>query len=184
MIRNEQIKAIAERLSALREVLELSLEDVSSKTGIPPEQIAKFESGESDIPMSFICNVAQAYNIQPSAIISGDEPKMQSYFLTRKGKGVSMERNKCYKYLALAAGFKDTLFEPFEVTIQPFDKIHLNSHSGQEFNYLLEGRVLIQLGDKQLIMNPGDSIFFNSTIPHGMIALDNQEATFLATISK
>ena len=79
---------------------------------------------------------------------------------------------------------KENTDEPFEVTIQPFDKIHLNSHSGQEFNYLLEGRVLIQLGDKQLIMNPGDSIFFNSTIPHGMIALDNQEATFLATISK
>ncbi|MCQ2975824.1 MAG: XRE family transcriptional regulator [Bacteroidales bacterium] len=184
MILNEQIKAIAERLIALREVLDLSLEDVSAKTGISPEQIAKFESGESDIPMSYICDVAQAYNIQPSAIISGEEPKMQSYFLTRKGKGVSMERSKAYKYLALAAGFKNAIIEPFEVTIQPFENISLNSHTGQEFNFLLEGRAKIQVGEKQMIMEEGDSIYFDSTRPHGLIALDNKPARFLAIICK
>lgn len=182
---NEQIKQIADRLRELRDVLDLTVEDIAHKTGISAENVVKFESGESDIPMSFICDVAQACGVQPSEIISGEEPKMQSYFLTRKGKGVSMERTKAYKYLALAAGFKNAIFDPFEVTIEPNEKdITLNSHTGHEFNYLLEGRVLIQIGDKQMIMNQGDCIYFDSLRLHGMKALDNTKAVFLAIISK
>lgn len=185
MILNEQIKQIAERLKGLREVLDLTIDDVAQKTGVTAESIQKFESGESDIPMSFICDVAQAYNIEPSAIISGEEPKMNSYFLTRKGKGASMERTKAYKYHALAAGFKKALIEPFEVLIDPsLTSMTLNTHAGQEFNYLIEGRIKISIGGKELILEEGDSIYFDATRPHGMIALDNKPARFLAIITK
>jgi transcriptional regulator with XRE-family HTH domain len=182
---NEQIKQIAERLRELRDVLDMSVEDIAQKTGVPAENVIKFESGEFDIPMSFICDMAQVCGVQPSELISGEEPKMQSYFLTRKGRGVSMERSKAYKYLALAAGFKNAIFEPFEVSIEPSDReITLNTHSGHEFNYIIEGRIMIQIGDKQMIMNAGDCIYFDALRPHGMKALDNQKATFLAIISK
>lgn len=184
MVLNEQIKQIAERLKGLREVLDLSTGDVAAKTGVTEAKVAEYESGESDIPMSYICDVAQAYKIEPSAIISGDEPKMSSYFLTRKGQGVSMERSKAYKYHALAAGFKNALIEPFEVTIDPSQKLSLNTHEGQEFNYVVEGRMMIQVGEKQLTLEPGDSIYFNSTIQHGMAALDGKQAKFLAIITK
>jgi len=182
---NEQIKQIAERLRGLRDVLELSVEDIALRTGVSPESVERFESGESDIPMSFICDVAQSCGVQPSEIISGDAPKMMSYFLTRYGKGVGMERSKAYKYLALAAGFKNAVFEPFEVSIEPGGKdITLNTHSGHEFNYVLEGRMMIQIGDKQMVMNQGDSIYFDASRPHGMKAMDGRKAVFLAIISK
>lgn len=181
---NEQIKQIAERLKGLREVLDLTQEDVAKKTGFAADKVAVFESGEVDIPMSFICDVAQAYNIEPSVLISGYEPKMNSYFLTRAGQGVSMERTKAYKYLALAAGFKNANIEPFEVSIEPFEKLTLNTHAGQEFDYVIEGRVKIQIGQKEMILEKGDSLYFDSSIPHGMLALDNQKAKFLAIITK
>lgn len=180
---NDQIRQIAERLKGLRDALDLSIEDVSSKTGVPVSEIEVFESGESDIPMSFICDVAQSFGIEPSAIISGEEPKMSSYFLTRKGKGLSMERTKAYKYLALAAGFKGAIAEPFEVTVEPNDNpIHLNSHAGQEFNMVLEGSLMLSIAGKELQLNEGDCVYFDSTKPHGMKALNGSKVRFLAII--
>lgn len=180
---NNQIKQISERLKGLRDALDLSVEDISAKTGVSTSEIEVFESGNSDIPMSFICDVAQAFGIEPAAIISGEEPKMSSYFLTRKGKGISMERTKAYKYHALAAGFKGAIAEPFEVTVEPNDKpLHLNSHSGQEFNLVMEGSMMISIAGKELILKEGDSVYFDSTKPHGMRALNNETVKFLAVI--
>ena len=74
---NEQIKQIAERLRELRDVLDLTVEDIAQKTGISPENVTKFESGESDIPMSFICDVAQACGVQPVLRVEKDREGKQ-----------------------------------------------------------------------------------------------------------
>jgi mannose-6-phosphate isomerase-like protein (cupin superfamily) len=110
---------------------------------------------------------------------------MSSYFLTRAGKGVSVERSKAYKYEALASGFRDRKIDPFIVTVEPKDDnepLHLNSHTGQEISYILEGRLLVNLAGKEIILNPGDSLYFDSLQPHGMRALDGKPARFLAAI--
>ncbi|MDR0798763.1 MAG: XRE family transcriptional regulator [Dysgonamonadaceae bacterium] len=180
---NEQIKQIAERLKGLRESLDLSVEEMAQTIHKSEEEILRYESGETDIPMSFLFDMSQHFNVNTSTLISGEEPRMKAYFLTRKGKGVSVERNKAYKYQALASGYQGPKAEPFEVTVEPSDTaIHLNSHEGEEFNYVLEGRMLLQIHGKDLILNPGDSIYFDSSKPHGMKALDNQSVKFLAII--
>ena len=115
----------------------------------------------------------------------GEEPKMSSYFLTRAGKGTSIERTRAYKYQSLAAGFINRSADPFIVTVEPKpdnEPIHYNSHTGQEFNLVLEGRMLINIEGKELILNEGDSLYFNSKLPHGMKALDGQTVRFLAVI--
>ena len=113
----------------------------------------------------------------------GEEPKMSSYFLTRAGKGTSIERTKAYKYQALAAGFIHREADPFIVTVEPNDApMHYNSHEGQEFNYILEGRMMLSINGKELILNEGDSLYFNSKLPHGMKALDGKNVRFLAVI--
>jgi transcriptional regulator with XRE-family HTH domain len=180
---NEQIRQIAERLQGLRDSLDLSIREMAEHCKRTPEEIQQYETGEIDIPISFLFDVAQHFNIDTSTLISGDEPRMKSYFLTRYGKGISIERNKAYKYQALASGYKHPQAEPFEVTVEPNDlDIHLNSHEGEEFNYLLEGRLLLRFNGKDMILNPGDSIYFDSSYPHGMKALDNQPVKFLAII--
>ncbi len=108
---------------------------------------------------------------------------MTTYFLTRYGKGLSVERTKAYKYQSLAGGFKGKLADPFLVTVDPNDApITLNQHTGQEFDMVLKGRLLISLNGKDLILNEGDSIYFNAKQLHGMKALDGRQAQFIAVI--
>ena len=115
----------------------------------------------------------------------GDEPKMSTYFITRKGKGITVERTKAYKYQSLAAGFAGRKADPFLVTVHPKSEeepIYLNPHPGQEYNLVLKGRMLLQINNKELILEEGDSIYFNSELPHGMKALDGEKVSFLAII--
>ena len=94
-----------------------------------------------------------------------------------------MERTKVYKYQALASGFRSAKSEPFEVTVEPNNQpIHLNTHPTQEFNFVLEGSLQIHIAGNDLILNEGDSIYFDASKPHGMKALNNKVVKFLAII--
>lgn len=180
---NEQIKQIAERLRGLRDALDLSITEAASKIGIEETTYKKYESGDSDIPMNFLFQVAQTFGIEISALISGDDARANAYFVTRKGTGVKVERTKAYKYQALAYGFRNAKAEPFEVTVEPNDHpIHLNTHPGQEFNLVLEGTMLLSVAGNDITLNEGDSIYFDSSKPHGMKALNNKKVRFLAVI--
>lgn len=182
---NDQIKQIAERLRGLREVLELSVEELAKESEICLEEYQRAETGEYDISVSLLQKVARKYNIALDALMFGEEPKMSSYFITRAGKGVSIERTKAYKYQSLASGFMKRDADPFIVTVEPKSEnepMNYNSHSGQEFNFVLEGRLLLSIDGREVILNEGDSIYFNSKLMHGMKALDNKKVRFLAVI--
>ena len=179
----DEIKQIAERLRGLRDILELSVDDLSAECCISKEEYIQAETGDSDISVSMLQKIARKYDIALDALMFGEEPKMNSYFLTRAGKGTSIERTKVYKYQSLAAGFIHREADPFIVTVEPNDApMHYNSHDGQEFNYVLEGRMMISINGKELILNEGDSLYFNSNLPHGMKALNGKNVRFLAII--
>jgi len=175
---DEQIRQIAERLRGLRDVLELTADDIARDCDISAEEYRLAETGEFDISVSMLQKIARHYGISLDALMFGQEPKMSSYFLTRAGKGTSIERTKAYKYQSLAAGFINRTADPFIVT----EPIHYNSHAGQEFNLVLEGRMMVSIDGKDLILNEGDSLYFNSKLPHGMKALDGKTVKFLAVI--
>lgn len=180
---DEQIKQIAERLRGLRDAMELTPNDIANECGIDKAEYERAESGEHDISVSMLQQIARRYGISLDALMFGEEPKMNTYFLTRAGKGVSVERTKAYKYQSLAAGFKNRKADPFIVTVEPNDQpMHYNTHEGQEFNLVIEGKLLLSIGGKELTLNPGDSIYFNSLLPHGMKALDGKTVRFLAII--
>ena len=180
---NAQIKQIAERLRGLRDALELTIAQAAEKCDIAEVDYARYESGANDIPMSFICQVAQTFGVETSALFSGTDPHSLAYFVTRKGTGTSIERTKCYKYQSLAHGFRSAKAEPFEVTVEPcYQTMHLNTHAGQEFNLVLEGTMQLQIAGNELVLNEGDSIYFDATKPHGMKALNGKNVRFLAVI--
>ncbi len=182
---NEEIKQIAERLKGLREVLELCVEEIATTCGLSPDKYLELESGTVDISVSILHRISHTYNVELTTLMFGDEPKMSSYYVTRKGKGVSVERTKAYKYQSLAAGFSKRKADPFLVTVHPKpenEPVYLNSHAGQEFNFVISGRLLIQISGKDIILEEGDSIYFNSELPHGMKALDGNEVKFVAII--
>ena len=181
----DPIKSIANRLRGLREVLELSAQEVAESCHLRVEEYMALESGESDISVNVLQTIARRYGISLDVLMFGEEPKMNAYFITRAGAGVSVERRKAYKYEALASGFRDRKADPFIVTVEPAPAdapMHLNSHEGQEMNYVLEGRLLLRLNGKELVLNVGDSLYFDSSLPHGMKALDGRPVRFLAII--
>ena len=182
---SDQIKQIAERLRGLRDVLELTPEEVAESCHLTVEEYLDMESGETDISVSVLQQIARKYGIALDVLMFGEEPKMNTYFLTRCGAGVSVERTKAYRYQSLASGFRGRVADPFLVTVEPKPDdtpMHFNSHEGQEFNLVIEGRMLLNLNGKELILNPGDSLYFDSSIPHGMKALDGKTVKFLAII--
>ena len=181
----DPIKSIANRLRELREVLELSAQEAAESCHLRVEEDMALESGESDISVNVLQTIARRYGISLDVLMFGEEPKMNAYFITRAGAGVSVERRKAYKYEALASGFRDRKADPFIVTVEPAPAdapMHLNSHEGQEMNYVLEGRLLLSLNGKELVLNVGDSLYFDSSLPHGMKALDGRPVRFLAII--
>lgn len=116
---NDQIKQIAERLRGLRDVLELTSEDIARDCDISAEEYRLAETGQYDISVSMLQKIARTYNIALDALMFGEEPKMNSYFVTRAGKGVSIERTRAYKYQSLASGFMNRTADPFIVTVEP-----------------------------------------------------------------
>lgn len=180
---NTQIKQIAERLRGLRDALDITIGQAAEKCGFSEADYARYESGTSDIPMSFICEVAQTFGVETTALISGDDPHSLAYFVTRKGTGASIERTKAYKYQALAHGFRHAKAEPFEVTVEPSNQpITMNTHAGQEFNLVLEGTMQLRISENDITLNEGDSIYFDAIKPHGMKALGGKKVKFLAVI--
>ena len=182
---DDPILSIATRLRGLREVLDLSEQEVADSCHISLEQYRELESGKADISVNLLQTISRHYGISLDVLMFGEEPRMNSYFITRAGKGVSVERRKVYKYEALASGFRDRRIDPFIVTVEPAPDdapMHLNMHPGQEMNYVLEGRLLIELNGKQIELEPGDSLYFDSGLPHGMKALDGKTVRFLAII--
>ncbi|NMC72850.1 MAG: cupin domain-containing protein, partial [Geobacteraceae bacterium] len=142
-------------------------------------------SGDTDIPVNFLFQVAHRFGVELTDLLTGESPRLHVYSLVRDGAGVAFDRRKQYHYRHLAYNFSHRKAEPFLVTVEPEAPeapVSRNSHAGQEFNYVLEGKLLILLDGHELELNPGDSLYFDASRPHGMKALGGREAKFLAII--
>lgn len=182
---SEQIKQIAARIKELREISGISIGALAKEFNIPEKTYEEYESGNVDIPVSFLYEIANKFNVELTAILTGEGPRLHTYALVRKDKGVGVDRRKEYKYQSLAHNFINKKAEPFLVKVEPDPQdspIHFNSHPGQEFNYVLEGTLKIIIDGRELILNEGDSIYFDSGKNHGMKALNGKHAKFLAVI--
>lgn len=182
---SDQIKQIAMRIKELREIGGISVENMAKEFEVPIQTYMEYENGNIDIPVSLIYKVASKFNVELTAILTGENPRLHTYCLVRKDKGIGVERRRDYKYQNLAYNFLHKKAEPFLVSVDPNpenDPINFNSHPGQEFNYVLEGTLKVIVDGHELILNEGDSLFFDSNAPHGMKALGGQTAKFLAII--
>ena len=181
---SEEMKQVADRLKGLREIMDVSVEEAAEVCHMTPEAYQRLETGTVDIPVGVLQSMAKKYGFELTTLISGEEPHRHNYFVTKKDQGLSIERRRDYKYQSLAYGFANRKADPFMVVAPADDgsEIHFNSHPGQEFNYILEGDLRLIIDKKEVILGPGDSIYFDSTRPHGMRALHGKPAKFLAII--
>lgn len=181
----ESLKQIGERLKGLREIFDISPEEIAQLCDITLEHYYKIEAGEADPSFYRLSKIAKRYNIGVDALLFGEEPHMSTYFVTRSGKGLSVEKHKNYTYQGLATAFRGRKIDPFWVTIDPLEgntRHSQNTHTGQEFDYVLEGTLEIVIGDKEMILNPGDSMYFDAQQPHCMRALGGKPVKFLCMV--
>ena len=181
-----EIRQIAERIRELRTIAGLSVEALAAELKLPTETYRSYETGEGDIPVSLLYEIANRFQVELTAILTGENPKLHTYCVVRKGGGPRVERRKHYDYRSLAYNFSHKKLEPFLVSVEPEPEetpIHFNTHPGQEFNYLLEGVLKVVVDGHEILLHEGDSLFFDSSVSHGMKALHGGTARFLAVIA-
>ena len=182
---NTQIKDIGMRLASLREDSEITIEEMASKLGEDIEIYKKYENGEMDFSFSFIYNAAEVLGVDVLDLISGDQPTLSMCSMVKKGQGYSVKREDEYDYKHLAYTFRNKKSEPFLVTITP-DKAApvMHGHEGQEFNYVISGKMKLFIGDISYELEEGDSVYFDSSVPHAVQAMGDDEAQFIAVVMK
>lgn len=180
----EQVKQIALRIADLRDIAGDTISDVAKALGMEASLLAEYEKGEIDIPVSFLLAFAALYKIDLTTLLTGENPRMHKYCLNRAGKGVSVLRHKQYDYRNLAYNFINKKAEPFYVTILPGSNPDLvtNVHEGQEYSYVLKGTLRMFISNEELILKPGDSVYFDSNCPHSAQAVGDQNAEFITLI--
>ena len=178
-------KDIACRVKEMRELIGMTPEQVATTIAIPVATYLDYENGDGDLSASALYEIAQAMNVDLALLLTGDAPKMSVFTVTRKDKGVSVNRRSQYAYQALAANLAGKKAEPFVVTVPTTERdarITLNAHPGQEMDYVLEGPLKVVIHGNEAVLNPGDSIYFATSHPHGMASIGDIPAKFLAII--
>ena len=178
---------IALRIREMREIMGLTEAEMAEKTQVSPETYAAYETGAVDLPFTFIHKCALAFGIEITDLLEGYSAHHSRYTVTRKGRGVTTARERGIQIQHLAPMFRGKMAEPYWVKYDYLPElqhrpIHMTTHSGQEFDLIFSGTLKVQVGDHVELLNEGDSIFYDSSTPHGMIAVDGQDCVFLAVV--
>ncbi|MGI6152786.1 MAG: helix-turn-helix domain-containing protein [Christensenellaceae bacterium] len=180
------INEVAERIKALREIEEIPVMEMAEATEKTEAEYLQYENGERDFSFSFLFTVANKLGVDITELLTGENTRLKKYSLVKNGKGLKMERRKAYKYQHLAPVFSNRHMEPFMVTVEPKDDeaVKKHAHEGQEMNYVVEGQMTIFIGDAEMYIEEGDTVYFDATVPHAMRAENGKPCRYLAIISK
>jgi len=182
-----KLQEMAARIRELRDISGLSPQEVAKLTDVSVEEYLECENGRSDLSFAFIYGCATAFGVDVTDIIEGSSPKLSSYTLTRSGAGQRIEQAHGMIYYNLAPFFKNRAVEPLYVNAVYNEEaqhkpMEVTSHSGQELDIVISGALRVQIGEHTEILHPGDTIFYNSSAPHGMMATGGQDCEFYAIV--
>ena len=182
-----QISEIAARIRGMREILGWTQGEMAVKTEVSEADYGVYESGKTDLPFTFIHKCALAFGMELTELLEGRVPNLSSYTVTRRGEGEQTAKEAGILIRNLAPKFRSKIAEPYWVRYEYSEElqnrpIHLTRHSGQEFDLILRGKLKVQVGEHTEILSEGDSIYYNSSTPHGMIAVDGEDCVFCAVV--
>ena len=182
---SEELKKISERIRELREIFDLTEEEMAAETGVTKEKYVEYETNGENIPISVLYHISQKFNVDLAEILTGEAAHLSTLQICRRGKGKTIDRYPGYMFESLAPRFTGKVMEPLLVTLVPGEPdAALVSHNGQEFNLILEGSVAIIYDGKEYVLNAGDAVYFDPTHPHGQKAIGKDKARFLTVITE
>ncbi|MBQ3620207.1 MAG: helix-turn-helix transcriptional regulator [Methanosarcinaceae archaeon] len=176
--------SVAERIRDIRESCEMTAEEAAERIHVDADLYKRFESGEEDIPISALYEIAGLFGVDLTDLLTGVSPRLETFSVVRKNEGHEIERCPGYSFRSMAYNFKNRKIEPLIVDLDPVEnkKMKLISHPGQEFNLILEGKVRVIVGENSADLEEGDTAYFDATIPHGQAVIGDEKAKFLTVI--
>ena len=179
-----ELKELGQRLSGLRDACGFERDEFAQKLNIPVETLAGYEDTGYDIPISILMQAARICNVDMAVLLTGSSTHLDTYQVVRAGEGRIVDRFPGYHFEDLAYNYSNKVMQPLLVTLDPSeDPAELVTHGGQEFNYVVAGRVLLVFADKEIELDVGDCIYFNPQIPHGQRCGSNESAVFVTLIT-
>ncbi len=182
-----RLSEIASRIKEMREIMGFSQIEMAEKTEVSFDDYISYEGGQADIPFTFIHKCALVFDVELSELLEGKGAHLSRYTVTRKGQGQVTAKEEGIDIKNLAPKFRDKIAEPYMVRYEYSEEqqnkpIHLTKHSGQEFDLILSGSLKVQVGENTEVLHEGDSIYYDSSTPHGMIAVEGKECIFCAVV--
>ena len=184
----DMLRDVADRIKEFREIYGMTAEELAAETDVTVDEYLSYESGMADMPFTFIHKCAVAFNVDMTELLEGRAARLSAYTITRKGEGSLTAKEEGIEISNLAPRFRNKIAEPFYVRYEYSEElqqkpIKTTTHDGQEFDLILSGSLKVQIGSHVEVLNEGDSIYYNSSTPHGMIAIGGQDCVFLAVVS-
>ena len=182
-----KIKEIAGRIRELRQISGISVEEMAKRTDVSVQEYIQYEDGSRNMSIAFLYRCVLIFGVDFSDLLEGRSPKLRSYALTRKGEGQRIEEAHHMVGYNLAPDFRNRIALPLymKLAYRPdaqFEDIELVTHEGQECDIVISGHMKIQIGEHSEILHPGDTIYYDSSTPHGMIAVDGEDCAFYAIV--
>ncbi len=181
------IREMAKRIRDLREIMGYTVAEMAKQTGVTTEEYAACEAGLSDLSFAFLYRCASALRVDVTDLIQGSSPTLSSYVLTRGGEGQRIEQAHGLTYYNMAASYRNRIAEPLYVLSaysaeRESSEIELTSHEGQECDLVIRGKLRVQIGNHIEVLSAGDSIYYDSATPHGMVAVGGEDCAFYAIV--
>ena len=182
-----KIQETANRIRELREISGITVEEMAQRTGVSVEEYIACESGSRNMSIAFLYRCVLIFGVDMGDLLEGRSPRLRSYALTRKGEGQRIEEAHHMVGYNLAADFRNRIALPLYMEIKyrqgaEQEPIELVTHEGQECDIVIRGSMKIQIGGRTEILHAGDTIYYDSGTPHGMIAVGGEDCAFYAIV--
>ena len=182
-----KLAEVAQRISELRNIYGFTDEEMAKKTEVSLDEYRAYLEGKDDMPFTFVHKCALAFGVEITDLLEGQSAKLSTYNVTRRGEGTTTANGEGILIQNLAPNFKKKLANPYWVKYEYSSElqskpIEVTTHSGQEFDLIIKGALKVQIGDRVEVLHEGDSIYYKSSTPHGMIAVDGEDCLFLAMV--
>jgi transcriptional regulator with XRE-family HTH domain len=180
---------IGKKIRVLRKNAGLVLQDLSDRTGLSKPLLSQIEKEVVSPPIATLLKISKALNVNIGFFFQDNDPEEKVVLVRRDESKVIDSRyfgreESGYYYEALAYKRSKKYMEPFLVEFKrkKADRLSYFSHEGEEFFYLLEGTLEFRTENEQYVLNPGDSLYFESSIPHAYRALERKNAKALTVV--
>ena len=186
----EQDNRLGIKIATLREAHHLSQEELAQRCSCDVETISGLEAGELPPSLAPLIKITRALGVRLGTLMDDDEDLGPAYIdrdqMAEVERAASLETTSGgdLSYFSLAAGRPSRHMDPFVITVDPTGEAdhELVGHEGEEWLFGMEGCIEIEYGKDVYVLHPGESIYYDSIVPHQVRAHDGQKAKFLAVV--